>query len=625
MDTPESPTHRLLLEAIHAPWTPLHWQARQAGLAVSDAEGLCTEAIERGLAQQSWCNTVQAPVRIVAPTMHGIEDVAKAMHIPVAVLLSICHFTSMRFWVMRCAQPIVQDVTAIMEATARSIEHSKPQAQGFVDARCQLFLPRRHHTQDVFVHGLIELHAQQHLKRFHLLIDHGHSDVWQWAGLLRCLRNWGKSAGEAATHFPTLLIISRGSFRAMTMLALAQMCGLSTPVAATGQLADVCAHGLLPSAGSKQWASVIGGAIVSGVNPLRLASDVPSMPIEPHRVAASKRTAAVIDLTPPVALRRIDQLDSLTPAQQQLLVFLSRNPVLPVSVIATWQSEADLCERLATLELLGLAEQVQTKLDESIWAATFEAMQLLAARQLQPDGWLRRYRFFRADHERRLIHTLTGYRFFAALKEQCQRRSRSMRKLDTRPGTLNTGVIPYYAMLGFESEWMASDWYASEGRLHYWRPDGYGALRAGASVTHFWIEIDGTPNAPSRKDPQVWAGKLDRLCDYVQSGRWQLRYPARPRLLIVTTDLRNRTLIFDALVETARARSMAVPQVWVAAQAAVLQRGALAKIWFNASIGDEVMGYAFENVAPVAVGVNEWTADQRMVGRDNTSGRRRLT
>lgn len=592
---------------------------------MSDAEGFCMEAIERGLVQQSWIATGQSSVRIVAPTMCGIEAVAKAMDIPVAVLLPMCHFTPMRFWVMRCAQPIVQDVTAIMDATVCSIKNGGAQAQGFVDARCRLFLPRRHHTQDVFVHGLIELHAQQHLKRFHLLIDHGHSDVWQWAGLLRCLRSWGKSVGEAVASFPTLLILSRGSFRAMTMLALAQMCGLSTPVAATGQLADVCAHGLLSSAEDKQWASVMGGAIVSGVNPLRLASDAPSVSAAHQRVAAPKCTEAIIDLTPPVALRRIDQIDSLTPAQQQLLLFLGCNPVLPISVIATWQGEADLRERLATLESLGLAEQVQTKFDESIWAPTFEAMQLLAARQLQPDGWLRRYRFFRADHERRLIHTLTGYRFFAALKEQCQRRSRSMRKLDTRPGTLNTGVIPYYAMLGFESEWMASDWYASEGRLHYWRPDSYGALRAGASVTHFWIEIDGTPNAPSRKDLQVWAGKLDRLCDYVQSRRWQLRYPALPRLLIVTTDLRNRILIYDALVETARARSMAAPQVWVAAQAAVQQRGALAKIWFNAGIGNEVMGYAFENVAPVAVGVNEWAADQRMVGRANANDRRGLT
>lgn len=625
MDTPESPIHRLLLEAIRAPWSSLHWQARQARLAVSDAEGLCEEAVERGLAQQRWIAMGQAPGWIIAPTMPGIETVANAMDLPVAVLLSRCHFTTPRFWAMRGAQPIVQVVTAIIEATVRSIEYGEPHAQGFVDTHCRLFLSRRHHTQDVFVHGLIELHAQQHLKGFHLLIDHGHSDVWQWAGLLRCLRHWGKSSDEGMASFPTLLIISRGSFRAMTMLALAQMCGLPTPAAATGQLVDVCAHGLLASATSKHWASVIGGAVVSGVNPLRLASDAPSAPAALHRVATSKYAVAMIDLTPPVALRRIDQLDALSPAQQQLLVFLSRNPVSPLSVIATWQGEANLPENLATLESFGLAEQVQTKLDESIWAATVEAMQLLAARQLQPESWLRRYRFFRADHERRLMHTLAGYRFFAALKEQCQRRSRSMRKLDTRPGTLNIGVIPYYALLEFESEWMASDWYASDGRLHYWRPDGYGALRAGASLTHFWIEIDGTANAPSRKDPQVWAGKLDRLCDYVQSRRWQLRYSALPRLLIVTTDLRNRALIFDAMVEAARARSMAAPQVWVAALTAVQQRGALAKIWFNASIGDEVMNYAFENVAPVAIGVNEWAADQWMVGRATVDDRQRLT
>ena len=623
MNPPESPLHRLLLEGIRAPWTSVQWQAQQAGMAMSEAESLWAEALERGLIQESWYANEKAPVQIVAPTVLGIATLATTMGLPVAALLSRCHFTTERFWAMRCAQPVVQDVTALVAATLRTIDRSE--AQGVVDAQCRLFLARRQHAQDVFVHALVALRGRHAQKRFHLLIDHAYGDVWQWAGVLRCLRQWAKSAGEAVTNFPTLLIISTSSFRAMAMLALTQMCGIATPVAATGRLADIRRHGLLDDVERMQWSSVLGGAITTVVNPLSLANDVPLTVIERQRAALSNRTDRPIDLTPSPILGRIEALDALTPTQYRVLLFLSRNPVVTNAVIAAWLSVADPHADLAVLRACGLVEQVPAKFDENIWAATDDTMQLLAARQLQPDGWLRRYRFFRADHERRLIHTLTGYRFFAAVKEQCQRRSRSMRKLDTRPGTLNTGVIPYYSMLGFESEWMASDWYASDGHVRYWRPDGYGALRAGASVTHFWIEIDGTPNAPSRKDPQVWAGKLGRLCDYVQSRRWQLRYPALPRMLIVTTDLRNRMLIFDALVETARARSMAVPQVWVTAQAAVQQRGALAKIWFNASIGDEVMGYAFENVAPVAVGVNEWATDQRMVERAHVNERWRLT
>ena len=605
MKAPDTPIHRLLLAAIRTPWTSPQWLASQAELTLEEADEICTEAIGQGLAQHCWHSGAHTSVRLVAPTERGVEATARAMESPVAELLSMCHFTSARFWAMRCAQPIVQDVTTIIASTAQSIKSGEMQAHGFTHIEHQVFVQRRHHMQDVFVHGLIELYTEQHLKCFYLLIDHAHSDVWQWAGLLRCLRNAAKATDSVASSLPALLIISRGSFRAMAMLALAKMCGLSTPIAATGRLSDVRKHGLLWKGESNGWASVMGGEILSGVHPLQLASDIPRLMAKHQQATQPKRRAlnGPLDMSPPTTAQRIDDLDTLTPSQQQLLVFLSRNPVVPLSVISIWLGATDLHENLTALEAQGFAERVPTKLDESIWAATFAAMQLLAARQMQPEGWLRRYRFFRADHERRLLHTLAGYRFLAALKEQCERRSRSMRKLDTRPGTLNTGVIPYYWVAAFESEWMASDWYASAGHLHYWRPDGYGALRAGASTTHFWMEIDGTANAPSRKDPQIWAGKLGRLCDYIQSRRWQLRYPALPRLLIVTTDLRNRLLIFDALTEAVRARAMAVPQVWVASSVAVQQRGTLAKIWFNASIGSDVMDYAFENISPIAVGV----------------------
>ncbi|NJM42562.1 MAG: hypothetical protein HC853_18380 [Anaerolineae bacterium] len=146
--------------------------------------------------------------------------------------------------------------------------------------------------------------------------------------------------------------------------------------------------------------------------------------------------------------------------------------------------------------------------------------------------------------------------------------------------------------------------YARFGTARYFRPDGGGTLRAGATQTYFWFEMDGTPAAPSRKDPAVWAGKLSRLCDYVQSGRWALRYPEMPRLLIITTDLRNLPYITDALGFAARARSMEPPLTFVAVLSAVQQRGPLAKIWREVLPDDETdneLGYAFDDVAPLAV------------------------
>ena len=212
-----------------------------------------------------------------------------------------------------------------------------------------------------------------------------------------------------------------------------------------------------------------------------------------------------------------------------------------------------------------------------------------------PASTSRRYHFYRADHERRAHHTLAAYQFLANLSQHCVRRSKAAPKL--------VGDVPYYALDVCESEFIASDWYSRFGTSRYFRPDGAGVVRAGATLTHFWLEMDGTPAAPSRKDPAVWSGKLSRLCEYVQTGRWALRYPELPRLLIVTTDLRNLPYIADALGFAAQARAMEPPFVFVAALAAVQQRGPLAKIWREVlgENADDALDYAFDDVAPLAV------------------------
>jgi len=323
---------------------------------------------------------------------------------------------------------------------------------------------------------------------------------------------------------------------------------------------------------------------------------IPSLERLSRRQCARHHKIDTVAFEQPHWLEGLADLEGLGVAAYQLLVFLSRNPVAPLSCIAAF-SEMPLAlvdTHLASLTQLGFVERVQTRLMEQVWVATDRALQLLYAREMQPASAIQRYHFYRADHQRRLLHTLSAYRFFEQLKKHCDGRSRVTRKLDTWPGTINDGMIPYCELAVFESELIASDWYVMNGTTRYWRPDGYGALRAGLTWTRFWIEIDGTTQAPSRKDPAVWDGKMGRLCDYIVSRRWALRYPEIPRLLIITTDLRNRPLIHDALIEAARARSIKPPYVLVADAASIKQRGAGARVWQDVTSDPDSFISAFD-------------------------------
>jgi hypothetical protein len=196
---------------------------------------------------------------------------------------------------------------------------------------------------------------------------------------------------------------------------------------------------------------------------------------------------------------------------------------------------------------------------------------------------LRRHAFFRADAERRPFHALAVSRFFEALKSQSISRSRTTRRLDTPPGKVNEGVIPFYDLATFESEMDSSESYIHNGAVRYWRPDGYGALRSGVTWTRFWLEMDGTPQSASRSSASAWEAKIARLYEYNLSGRWTLRYPVFPHLLIVTTDLHKRLLIQEALIGLARSRSMTPLQVFAASLGAVQAVGPYAQTWYDAT------------------------------------------
>jgi hypothetical protein len=300
------------------------------------------------------------------------------------------------------------------------------------------------------------------------------------------------------------------------------------------------------------------------------------------------------------ALRTFEALSDLP---YRVLTFLSRNPGVPAATLAVLLDlTSEQSDRLlAELEHLKLARTLKSRTPVPLWAATDIAIQLRLLREMQPDNLGRRYRFFRADHERRGMHTLATYRFFENLKTACAGRSRAMRKLDTKPNTLNEGHIPYYALASHESEYVASDWFVVDGQTRYWRPDGYGVVRAGEAVTRFWIEMDGTEAAPSRHDPAIWSGKFTQLYDYLASNRWRLRYEGQPVYAIVTTEIKNARHAYDALWSLARGRDLTPPRVYMATREAISQRGALGKVWLDITQGGPEFGYAFANVAPICV------------------------
>lgn len=607
---------RLLLEIIRTPYAALGWLAVQCEQTIE-----ALDADIKTLLDQQWIEALpqafsRYPQWRYAPTVIGISEAANAVGLTPEVLAQRLRYVGHCAHTLRVALEIAHDAGTILSATQRHCREHTPAMQ----CEAELFAPRRYKNADLFLHGqFVRGNSRGKARPCHpyvLHIDRGDSSVWQWWGHLRYLATW---AGRLAPNVrPTLLIVSPRPFRATAMLMLARMAGTTQamPVAATALRELAVTQGLIAVAQQPNgWRMLLPNQTLVSADPFqhegvdaeayeRSAFAVMTVARALVKRDSDRRTRVFNRSSPiPTPPAGIERLESLEDAAQRMLMGLCRYPVATPSILAGMLDlpQATVVSCLDQLARVGLAETVASKIDEAVWVATDMGAQLQLAREMQPASALKRYGFFRADHTRRVIHTLTGYRFFTALREHCQRRSRAMRKLDTRPSTVNDGRIPYYELAVIESELMAADWFVRDGVRHYWRPDGYGALRAGTRWTRFWLEIDGTTGAPSRKDPQVWAGKMARLCDYAQTGRWALRYPELPRLLIVSTDLRNGPLIFDTLSEAARAHAMPPPRVFIASHEAIRQRGALAKIWHEVTHGDEALGYAFDGVAPIAI------------------------
>ena len=611
-------TSRLLLTAARFPWSAPTVLAGIAGTS-GEAMAQATQALaDQGLLLSVGQAHSSYPPTHMALTDAGYGAAAAALSIPASVLLKRLHLTPGRYWALRAALEFAHELRTILDATIRDLKTSGL----FTSLAYDLLLPRIYKSAEIHLHASLTLFDADRAYPYFLLLDRGDASAWQWYPQLRCLARMARPS-RAPSYFPPLLIVSTRDFRARAMLALARMAGPAMTVAATAQREVALNDGLLAVTRDRGWLSMKADARLATVDPFA----VPGMAhadyrrcrfavrtLDDLRAPASTKTGSAaipIALARPASLKGLEHLEALTDAPYRLLTFLVRHPVIPLTAVATFldQSPEAVQRDLDTLEQHSLAERVPAprRIGESIWAATDLGLRLRLAREMQPPHALKRYRFHRRDAQRHLFHTLAEHRFFEALKTRCDARSRSTRKLDTLPGALNTGHIPYYELAVFESEVLAGDWYIKNGQARHWHPDGYGALRAGVVYTRFWLEIDGTVQAPSRKDPVVWAGKMGRLCDYIESGRWALRYPHVPRLLIVTTAVVNRKPVYDALVTSARTRRLEeLPVVYLAWTKDAQQRGPLGRIWHHvsgmgATGGRDDLCYAFEGVAPLAV------------------------
>ena len=610
--------HPLLLAAARFPWSTPAMLARFAGLSDEAMAQAAQTLTDQGLILSIGQAHPSYPPRHVALTEAGCRAVAAELGIPVQLLHKRLHLTSGRYWALRTALEFTDDLRTIFDATVREIDSG----HRFTSLAYDLFLPRMYKSAEVYLHASLALFTTDHAYPYFLLLDRGDATVWQWYPQLRCLARMAR-ASHAPGYFPPLLIVSTRDFRARAVLALVHMAGPALAVTATSLREVALKGGLLAVTRERGWLAMKADAKLTIVDPFAVAgmthADYRRCRFgvrKPGDLLARPTTKVVtakapMSLARPASLKGLEHLEALTDDPYRLLIFLVRHPVMPLTALASFLDRLPEAVQhdLDTLEQHNLAEGVAAphRLGESIWAATDLGLRLRLAREMQPPYALKRYRFHRRDAQRHLFHTLAEHRFFEALKTRCDARSRSTRKLDTAPGTLNTGHIPYYELAVFESEVLAGDWYIKNGQARHWQPDGYGALRAGATYTRFWLEIDGTIQAPSRKDPTVWAGKMGRLCDYIESGRWALRYPHVPRLLIVTTDLVNRKLVYDALVTAARTHTLkALPEVYLADRQMVQQRGPLGRIWHHVSSTGATgsrndLCYAFEGVAPLAV------------------------
>jgi hypothetical protein len=554
------------------------------------AQTACADLVKRGWLQSATHHQSHYPATVFAPTDEGLEACSQACHCTPKALAKQLQLTEARFWALRASFETLQEVNAMCTATAAKLAPARVEWQAFI--------PRTYHKRPVHLHAKLVIHDPAGVRVFYLLNDRGVGTVWQWWPHLKVLNLW---AGQSHEGFPPLLVVSTRGFRARAMLALGRIAGTSIPILATAQRTSVIRDGLTAAT----WQMSTTSHRQMRVNPWTF----PPMTVEAYdnsahaipRVTLSPGTDSPIrrrrwhgySLTVlPETLHGLDQYESLDDVGLGVMDFIAHHPACPISTIGAFLyrpvNVKVIEECIARLESMGFTSRLSVPSAPTLWAATDDAIRLRAARHgLDPARALKRHAFFRADAERRPFHALAVCRFFEALKSQSVSRSRATRRLDSPPGKVNEGAIPFYDLAAFESEMDSSESYVHNGAVRYWRPDGYGALRAGVTWTRFWLEMDGTPQSASRSSASAWEAKIARLYEYNLSRRWTLRYPVFPHMLIVTTDLHKRLLIREALIGLARSRSMRPLQVFAAGSGAMQRFGPLARVWYDIMKGDD--------------------------------------
>lgn len=420
-------------------------------------------------------------------------------------------------------------------------------------------------------------------------VQGGEETVWMWWRHLRYFEAWARRSGEP---FPPLLILTTRDFRCTALLVLARQLCPSVPVVA---LADREAA-LIQDPTQAAWMMLSGNRVI-GVHPFE-ENPIWARLTERHRVQARTRTSrAATTATPdgPVTWQRPSSLNAL-PAVEVLdkdplnvLAFLARHPVCSPDLLHAFLLFEDVQLQAAIDQLVAarLADWHMDKTKPAVLSATLDAVRILATRtgSALVEMICHRFTQSRAEHLRRLQHTLDVQEIFMRLHRQAKQWSDVLRKVDAPVALANDGDIPHFELEVFEEDLYAAAHFTIAGIRRKWLPDGYGVLRAGDTWQPFWFELDGTRASRSRVDPDAWQRKFDNVYAYQTTGKWRLRHMAFPMLLVVTHDLRYFSLICDIATSTAHGMDAAMPRVFVASWDALVQRGPLSPIWRAAHEG----------------------------------------
>jgi hypothetical protein len=568
---------RVLVGLIREPWSSQSELANFLGMPFARVNDVCQALMASGSAQ--FCVHPSSPYAktAFAPTPKGVAWCAHQMGTTSLALLKAHGFTEERFRLRRVCHDIVREV-ALFCSRLNSV----------IPMVYESFILRQMSGKTLILHARINLQSAKP-RALYLLIDRGEETVWMWWRHLRYFEAWARRSNEP---FPPLLILTTRDFRCTALLILARQLCPSVPVAASADREAALTQDPRQAA----WMMLSGNRVI-GVHPFEENSVWAPLTerhrAKPHTIRTTKTPShddpAICAWQFPSSLTALPAIESLSHDALNMLSFLTRHPVCSLDLLRTF-SQLDDAQLQAVIEQFvtsRLADWHTDKTKPVLLSATVDAVCILATRTGSTMVEMSCHRFTqsRAEHLRRLQHTLDVQEIFMRLHRQAKQWSDVLRKVDAPVALANDGDIPHFELEVFEEDLHAAAHFTIAGIRRKWLPDGYGVLRAGEMWQPFWVELDGTRSSRSRVDPDAWQRKFDNVCAYQTTGKWRLRYTVFPMVLIVTHDLRNFSLICDIVTATAHGMDAAMPQVFVASWDALVQRGPLSPIWRAAHEG----------------------------------------